>query len=232
MGRQDEEVKLLGFWVSPVVKRVEWALKLKSVEYEYVEEDIFNKSPKLLELHQVHKKVPMLVHGDKVIVESLLILEYVDETWKQCPLLPLHPYHTAMARFWASFAEDKLLRGVWMALCTQGEEKERTLKSAIEALEKIEGELKRSENKYFGGECIGYLDLALGWISYLLPIWEEVGSMKIVDPTRFPAITAWMNNFLEHPVIKHTLPPRDAMLAYFQWRSKEIGSLLASGRKG
>ncbi|KAL6986730.1 glutathione transferase, partial [Sarracenia purpurea var. burkii] len=42
-----------------------------------------------------------------------------------------------------------------MALCTQGKEKERTLKSAIEALEKIEGELKRSENKYFGGESIG-----------------------------------------------------------------------------
>ncbi|KAL6958206.1 Glutathione S-transferase U1, partial [Sarracenia purpurea var. burkii] len=107
MARQDEEVKLLGFLMSPIVKRMEWALKLKGVEYEYVEEDIFNKSPMLLELHPAHKEVSVLVHGDKVIVESLLILEYVDETRKQCPLLPRHPYHKAMVRFWASVSEDE-----------------------------------------------------------------------------------------------------------------------------
>ncbi|KAL6989916.1 glutathione transferase [Sarracenia purpurea var. burkii] len=226
-----EEVKLLGFWVSPFVKRVEWALKLKGVEYEYVEEDIFNKSSQLLELNPVHQKVPVLVHDQKVILESFLILEYIDETWKQCPLLPQHPYDRAMARFCAKLAEEKVLNSAWIAMCTHGDEKDKALKSVMEALDNIEGELKRNENKYFGGESIGYLDLALGWISYWLPVWEEVGSMKIVDPTRFPAISTWMNNILEHPVIKQELPPRDKMLVYFQWRSEEIGSLLAAAKK-
>ncbi|KAL6956983.1 glutathione transferase [Sarracenia purpurea var. burkii] len=119
-----------------------------------------------------------------------------------------------------------------MAMRTHGDEKQKARKSAMEALEKIKGELKRNENKYFGGESIGYLDLALGWISYWLPVWEEVGSMKIVDPTRFSAISTWMNNILEHPVIKHKLAPRDEMLFYFQWRSsEEIGSLMAAFAK-
>jgi glutathione S-transferase len=106
MGSQD--VKLVGFWVSPFVKRVEWALKLKGVDYEYVEEDIFNKTPLLLELNPVHKKVPVLVHAQKPIAESFIILEYIDETWKQSPLLPQHPYERALARFWADFAEQKV----------------------------------------------------------------------------------------------------------------------------
>ncbi|KAE9455483.1 hypothetical protein C3L33_12631, partial [Rhododendron williamsianum] len=229
-----EAVKLLGFWASPFSVRVEWALRLKGVEYEYIEEDIFNKSPMLLELNPVHKKVPVLIHGDKVILESFIILEYIDETWKQFPILPRDPYDRAMARFWAKFAEEKLLENAWMAMCTQGDEKEKEmyLKQAVESLQKIEQELIKGKSKFFGGESIGYLDIALGFISYWLPVWEEVGSMTITDPTRFPATAGWAENFRSHPAVKDKLPPRDKIVVYFQWRSKEIGAQIASARKG
>ncbi|CAL5399495.1 unnamed protein product [Camellia sinensis] len=36
----------------------------------------------------------------------------------------------------------QLLENAWMALCSEGEEKERALKASIEAIEKIEAELK------------------------------------------------------------------------------------------
>ncbi|KAH7844532.1 hypothetical protein Vadar_029068 [Vaccinium darrowii] len=228
-----EAVKLLGYWVSPFPKRVEWALRLKGVEYEYIEEDIYNKTPQLLELNPVHKKVPVLIHGEKVIPESFIMLEYIDETWKQYPILPQDPYDRAMARFWAKVGDEKLFYNAQRAMCTQfEEEKERYLKEAVESLEKIEEVLIKGKSKFFGGEKIGYLDIALGWISYWLPVWEEVGSMKIVDPILFPSITAWMENIRNHPVIKDKLPPRDKMVAYFQWFKKEIGASLAAARKG
>ncbi|KAH7842353.1 hypothetical protein Vadar_004308 [Vaccinium darrowii] len=213
--------------------RVEWALRLKGVEYEYIEEDIFNKTPLLLELNPVHKKVPVLIQGEKVILESFIILEYIDETWKQYPILPQDPYDRAMARFWAKVGEEKFLWDTCMAVWTQfEEEKEGYLKQAIESLQKIEEVLIKGKSKFFGGEKIGYLDIALGWISYWLPVWEEVGSMKIVDPILFPSITAWMENIRNHPVIKDKLPPRDKMVAYFQGRKKEIGASMAAARKG
>ncbi|CAI0471192.1 unnamed protein product [Linum tenue] len=103
-----EEVKLLGWWVSPFSRRVELALKLKGVGYEYIEQDLAHKSQLLLEYNPVHKKVPVLVHNGKTMAESLVILEYIDETWPNNPILPRNPYDKAMARFWAQFIEEKV----------------------------------------------------------------------------------------------------------------------------
>ena len=107
-----------------------------------------------------------------------------------------------------------------MAMCSSGEEQEKALKLAREAIEKIEEEIKGK--KFFGGDNIGYLDIALGWISYWLPIFEEVGSMQIIDPLKCSAITAWMTNFLNHHVINDSFPPRDKMLVYFHSRRKAL----------
>ncbi|XWS53811.1 hypothetical protein CRYUN_Cryun10bG0032200 [Craigia yunnanensis] len=71
--------------------------------------------------------------------------------------------------------------------------------------QKIKEELE-GKQQFFGGESIGYLDIILGWISHYIPEWEEVGSMQIIDPVKFPATITWINRFLEHPVIKDTLP--------------------------
>ncbi|OIW00521.1 hypothetical protein TanjilG_24251 [Lupinus angustifolius] len=216
------EARVVSFLLSPGGRRVEWALKLKGVDYEYVEEDIFNKSNLLLELNPVTKKVPVLVHDHKPIAESLIILEYIDETWNQYPLLPHHPYEKALARFWANFAEQKILYGAWNTMCASGDDQENALNAVREAMEKIEEEIKGK--KFFGGDNIGYLDIALGWISYWLPIWEEVGSMQIIDPLKYSAITAWITNFLTHPVIKDNLPPRDKLLVYYNLRRQQFSS--------
>lgn len=118
--------------------------------------------------------------------------------------------------FWIQF-----LRAAMKAMRSKGEEKEMAEKQIIEALEKIHEQLKG--NKYFGGyEKIGYLDIAVGWISYWLPLWEEVGCMKILNPEELPAITGWITRFLDHPDIKYGIPSKDKMLEYFHHRSQVV----------
>jgi glutathione S-transferase len=109
--------------------------------------------------------------------------------------------------------------GAWIALIKKGDGWEKVLKETREVIEKLEEEIKGK--KFFGGGNIGYLDLALGWITCWLPVWEEIGSLQVLDPLKCPNISSWKTNFLSHPVIKDNLPPRDEMIAYCHRRIQE-----------
>uniref|UniRef100_A0A2P2IMK0 glutathione transferase n=1 Tax=Rhizophora mucronata TaxID=61149 RepID=A0A2P2IMK0_RHIMU len=212
--KMSEKVEVFRTWSSSFALRVIWALRLKGVEYDTKYEDLSNKSPLLLQYNPVYKKVPVLVHNGKAISESLIILEYVDETWKQNPLLPEDPYERSRARFWAKFGDDKVLPSiVWGVLFKQGKEQEEAIAASLENLKHLEEELKGK--RFFGGETIGLLDIALGWLAYYLGIFEEIINLKLIDDQKFPSLAAWQQQFAEFPVIKETWPPRDRLISKF-----------------
>lgn len=104
-----DEVVLLGTYVSMFAVRVKIALAEKGIQYEYKEENLVNKSPLLLQMNPIHKKIPVLIHNGKPICESLIIVEYIDEVWNdKSPLLPSDPYKRAQARFWADYVDKKV----------------------------------------------------------------------------------------------------------------------------
>ncbi|KAH0773761.1 hypothetical protein KY290_010898 [Solanum tuberosum] len=92
-------VKLLRVLASPFVNHVEIALKIKSIETEFIQQNMLNKSELLLKSNPVYKKIPVLIHDEKPNCESLVILQYIDEACLNGPsILPSDLYDHAIAR--------------------------------------------------------------------------------------------------------------------------------------
>ncbi len=51
-------------------------------------------------------QVPVLVHDGKILTESTVINEYVDETFPDTPLRPADPYGRAQMRIWTKFVDE------------------------------------------------------------------------------------------------------------------------------
>lgn len=112
------DVKLIGSWASVFVMRARIALNLKSISYEFLQETFGSKSELLLKSNPVHKKMPVLIHADKPVCESNIIVQYIDEAWSSYgpSILPSQPYDRAIARFWAAYVDDKVSFAISTAL--------------------------------------------------------------------------------------------------------------------
>ncbi|CAK7357419.1 unnamed protein product [Dovyalis caffra] len=198
------QVKLLDLWASHPAMRVRIALAEKGIEYEAKEEDLRNKSPLLLEMNPVHKKIPVLIHNGKPICESMIIVEYIDEVWSdKSPLLPSDAHGRARARFWAEFIDKKVVdparRLVW---ASSGENKEAAANDLIEFFKVMEAEL--GDKPYFQGESFGFVDVALVPFYSWFYTYETFGNFSTAKEC--PKLVAWGKKCLQKESVSKTLP--------------------------
>ncbi|KAJ8435276.1 hypothetical protein Cgig2_030031 [Carnegiea gigantea] len=209
-----KEVRLLGAWSSVYCHRVIWALKIKGVDYDYSEEDLQNKSNDLSRYNPVYQRIPVLIHNGKSLVESIIILEYIEEVWPHNPLLPADPYERAEARFWIKYLEDKSPT-FYSYFRATGEEQEKLATEAKDVLKTLEEKGLR-EKTFFDGKQIGLTDLCLGWIACWLELMQEAAGVKLLEPDNLSRLHAWSRRFKDVPEIKDNIPDEDKMLAYFK----------------
>lgn len=84
------------------------ALKEKGVPFESHFVNLHNfeqHEPAYLKVNP-NGQVPALVHDGKVITESTVINEYIDEVFEGPPLRPADPYWRARMRIWTKFVDE------------------------------------------------------------------------------------------------------------------------------
>ncbi|PVH48159.1 hypothetical protein PAHAL_4G264100 [Panicum hallii] len=222
---EPREVKLYGAWGSAHAAMARNALALKGVRYEYVEEDLDNKSETLLRLNPVHGKVPVLVVDGRPLAESLVIIEYADEAWPEGrgyppALLPGAPRARAAARFWARFFHDEvspLSRAVVLADArAEREELAREVKERMAVMEAGIAEdfpCGREEGPFVHGRSPGLLDVILGSCSSGTRVLSAVSGVDIVEPGATPRVHASVAAFDELAAGFGTTVPHELLLA-------------------
>ncbi|CAN6727297.1 unnamed protein product [Malus baccata var. baccata] len=209
------DVKVLGAWASPYVMRALIALNIKSVEYELLEETFEAKSQLLLQSNPVHKKIPVLIHGNKPVCESLIIVEYIDEVWASGPsILPSDPLDRATARFWAAYVDEKWFPSLRGVAAAEGDEaRKAAVEQVAEGLAKMEEAFqKTSKGKdFFSGDKIGYLDIAFGCFLGWLRVTEKMNGVKLLDKAKIPGLAKWAEKFSADPAVKDVMPETDKL---------------------
>ncbi len=86
-----ESLKLYSYWRSSACYRVRIALNLKGLQYETLAVHLVNNGGEqhAAAFHDVNPQelVPVLVHGERVMRQSLAIIDYLDETFSDHPAL-------------------------------------------------------------------------------------------------------------------------------------------------
>ncbi|XVF84827.1 hypothetical protein PTKIN_Ptkin17bG0071000 [Pterospermum kingtungense] len=229
MEKSDLKVKVLGTWSSPFVMRARIALNMKSVNYEFLQERLWEgKSERLLKSNPVHKKVPVLIHGDKLICESLIIVEYIDEVWPSAPsILHSDPNERAIARFWAAYLDDKWFPSMRSIGFARGEDEKKAAIAEFEKglvlLEKAFGNCRKGK-PFFGGDQIGYLDIAFGCFLGWLRVTETTSGIKLLSEAKTPALINWAHRFCSDAAVKDVMPDTEKLA--------EFAKMIASKRRG
>ncbi|KAL6529775.1 hypothetical protein OROGR_015398 [Orobanche gracilis] len=216
-----DKVILLDTHFSMFGMRVRIALAEKGIEYEYREENLADKSPLLLEMNPVHKKIPVLIHNGTPICESLVIVQYIDEVWKDKspPLLPADPYQRAQARFWADFVDKKVpdaARRIWTK---KGEEQEAAKKEFVDSLTLLEGEL--GNKLYFNGDSFGFLDVAVVPFYCWFYAYEVCGNFKIEE--HCPKLIKWAERCMEKESVSKSLADAKEVYEFVLVLKKKYG---------
>ncbi|KAF8408859.1 hypothetical protein HHK36_004928 [Tetracentron sinense] len=96
-------------------------------------------------------------------------------------------------------------RRIW---ASKGEDQEAAKKEFIECLKVLEGEL--GEKPYFGGECFGFLDIALILFSCRIYTYEKLSNFSTDEEC--PKLMEWVKRCKERESVPKALP--DALKFY------------------
>lgn len=165
-------MELFNYFRSSASYRVRIALALKGLDYDYKAVHL-QKSEQLQESYaavSAARLVPLLRDGEHALTQSLAIIEYLDETHPQPPLLPGTPAERARVRALAldiaceihPLNNLRVLRYLTGSLKVSEDDKDRWYRHWVETgLEVVERQLAEQPGTYCHGDTPGLADCTL-----------------------------------------------------------------------
>jgi len=199
-----ESLTLISFNICPFVQRAAIALQEHGRDYEIEYIDLANKPDWFLEISPLGK-VPLLKVDDTVLFESVVILNYLDETTGSGRLLAEDPLERATQRMWIEFISGIMGTG-WQLQAAQSEEKARELAKDVRGrLERLI-EAMPEPGPFWGGETFTMVDAAIA------PILQRFTWAEKLEPSLglfegLPRLEAWRDALLARESVEASILP-------------------------
>ena len=204
-------MKLFGYWRSSATYRVRIALALKGLAYDYVPVNLLKgeqKSEAYLKKNPL-ALVPALETDDgAVLTQSTAIIEWLEETFPETPLLPENPVLRAQARAmaatFASEAQPLMNLRIQNYLKNEGGFDEAAMKGWLNtwpggAMAAVEAMAQRTSGDYLIGDVPGYADC------FLVPQMFAAARFGI-DLIQFPTLRRIDETCRAHPAFEKAHP--------------------------
>ena len=212
----NKATQLFSSWFCPFAQRSWITLLEKGVDFELVEIDPYDKTPQFLAINP-RGLVPTLVHDGKSVYESLIVNEYIEETWPQSPkLMPVDPYGRAQARIWIDFISKKIIPNFYQILQMQDKEKQEEAKGRfLDGLRTFAGAMS-PDGPYFFGKEISLVDIALIPFAIRFDILAYYRNFSLPTDEKCDRINTWMEAWKSRPSVTGTQAARDKLREKYQ----------------
>ena len=183
--------------------RVKIVLQEKGLSYDRVTLDLSKKEQKNAEFLKLNPygKVPVIDDGGKVLFESCIINEYLDEQYPNPSLMPKEPYLRARGRVLVDYALNYLHEPYWglrdEILKKEAERDASVLAEKRQTLTRLLNYLEAAldDKPYFLG------DISLADID-ILPRFLRLESYGVLPAPSLPRLNAWLERIKFRPSVK------------------------------
>ena len=223
-----EKLVLISHRLCPYVQRAAIALAEKGVPFERVDIDLDAKPDWFLKLSPLGK-VPVLKVGDRVIFESAVILEYLEDTQPK-PLHPADPLARAEHRAWIEFGSS-ILADLWGFYTAPDAETFAAKTAALEAkFARLETRL--GDGPYFDGARFSLVDAVFGPVFRYFDVFDGIADFGILAGK--PKLLAWRQALAARPSVRAAVSADypDRLRRFIRGRASRLATLLADAEKG
>ena len=216
---------LYNAWFCPFAQRAWLALLEKGVQFTYVEQDPYNKTPEWLAVNP-RGLVPAIVHNGKLIVESTVCIEYVDEAWStDRHLLPSDPYERAQVRLLADHITKKVAPPYYQLLMKKSKaERAEAKKNIIESLTALFESDPSSDGPFFGGKSFNKVDIMLAPHAYRIRlILKHYRGFTVPNDTpELQRFHRWLDAVVQYDTFKKTLPEEQRLIEEYKRYADDV----------
>ena len=190
------DLELISFKLCPFVQRSVITLKQKKAPYRIRYVDLADPPSWFLKLSP-SKKVPLLViNGSKVLFESGVINEFIDEVTPG-RLHPEDPLKRALNRSWIEYGSNCLTDTLHMTTAESAEKFSEVVQNHNDKLARVEAEF--GHEPFFNGADFSLVDAAYAPLFMRLELLGQY--VPVLHADRLPKLVRWSSELLALPAV-------------------------------